>query len=62
MSSKKPMLCPHCGELTTWENNPFRPFCCERCKMIDLGAWAEEKYTIPTADGPPLDEGNGDDQ
>jgi endogenous inhibitor of DNA gyrase (YacG/DUF329 family) len=27
--------------------NKYRPFCSERCKQIDLGAWAEEKYTIP---------------
>ena len=30
------------------EKNKFRPFCSERCKQIDLGAWAEEKYVIPT--------------
>jgi len=28
-------------------DNPFRPFCSERCKLIDLGAWAEERYAIP---------------
>lgn len=39
--------CPHCLKLTTWEENPFRPFCSERCKLIDLGAWAEEDYRIP---------------
>jgi endogenous inhibitor of DNA gyrase (YacG/DUF329 family) len=39
--------CPKCGELTTWEENPYRPFCSERCKLLDLGAWAEEDYKIP---------------
>ncbi len=29
--------CPRCGKLTTWEDNDSRPFCSERCKMIDLG-------------------------
>jgi endogenous inhibitor of DNA gyrase (YacG/DUF329 family) len=29
------------------EHSRFRPFCCARCKQIDLGAWAEEKYVIP---------------
>jgi len=29
-----------------WEGNPFRPFCSERCKMLDLGAWAKEEYRI----------------
>ncbi|MDX9714472.1 MAG: DNA gyrase inhibitor YacG [Dissulfurispiraceae bacterium] len=38
--------CPMCANITTWEENPFRPFCSERCKMIDLGKWASEEYTI----------------
>ena len=32
--------CPRCGEPSVWEGNEFRPFCSERCKLIDLGAWA----------------------
>jgi len=43
----KSMKCPHCRKEAAWEGNPFRPFCSERCKMIDLGAWADEKYRIP---------------
>ena len=40
--------CPTCGKKVEWtEANKFRPFCSERCKQIDLGAWAEEKYVIP---------------
>ena len=40
--------CPACGNKVEWtEANKFRPFCSERCKQIDLGAWAEEKYVIP---------------
>jgi uncharacterized protein len=38
--------CPTCKQWTEWQNNPFRPFCSERCKLIDLGAWASEKYRI----------------
>lgn len=39
--------CPTCGrECEYSEKNPFRPFCCERCKLIDLGAWAEGSYVI----------------
>ena len=38
--------CPHCGEITTWEENQFRPFCSKRCKTLDLGAWADEKFKI----------------
>jgi endogenous inhibitor of DNA gyrase (YacG/DUF329 family) len=39
--------CPICREMTTWEENPWRPFCSERCKMKDLGAWASEEYRVP---------------
>lgn len=39
--------CPTCHRESAWENNPHRPFCSDRCKLIDLGAWAEEKYRIP---------------
>jgi len=39
--------CPRCGKLVEWEGNEWRPFCSERCKLIDLGAWASEEYRIP---------------
>lgn len=39
--------CPLCKNTTTWEENPWRPFCSERCKLIDLGKWASEEYKIP---------------
>lgn len=38
--------CPACKQKTEWQNNPYRPFCSERCKLIDLGEWASEKYKI----------------
>ncbi|UIF85759.1 DNA gyrase inhibitor YacG [Cupriavidus sp. UYPR2.512] len=39
--------CPTCGTDVAWvPDNKFRPFCSERCKQIDLGAWASEKYVI----------------
>ena len=45
--------CPTCSTKVVWsEASPFRPFCSERCKQIDLGAWAEEKYTIPAVNLP----------
>ncbi|MCU6432336.1 DNA gyrase inhibitor YacG [Undibacterium sp. Jales W-56] len=45
--------CPTCGKKVAWtSDNAFRPFCSERCKKIDLGAWAEEKYTIPAVNLP----------
>ncbi len=36
--------CPICRKKTEWKGNPFRPFCSERCKLIDLGKWAFEEY------------------
>jgi endogenous inhibitor of DNA gyrase (YacG/DUF329 family) len=45
--------CPTCGAKVEWiAANRFRPFCSERCKQIDLGAWAEEKYAIPAVNPP----------
>ena len=41
------VICPVCKKKTTWENNAFRPFCSERCRLIDLGKWASEDYRIP---------------
>ena len=38
--------CPTCRAAVIWEDNPHRPFCSERCRLIDLGAWAEGKYRI----------------
>jgi hypothetical protein len=38
--------CPTCRVETSWEENPHRPFCSERCSLIDLGAWMEGKYRI----------------
>jgi len=40
--------CPQCKKAVNWEGNPHRPFCSERCKLIDLGAWADGKNAIPS--------------
>ena len=40
--------CPQCGGESLWSaDNKFRPFCSQRCKLIDLGAWASESYRVP---------------
>jgi endogenous inhibitor of DNA gyrase (YacG/DUF329 family) len=44
----KTVKCPICRAETLWENNPNRPFCSKRCRLIDLGAWASERYRIPS--------------
>ena len=52
MSVKK-VPCPRCGALAAFgPQNKWRPFCSERCKMIDLGDWAAERYRVATAEKP----------
>ena len=44
---KKQYFCPHCNKPTSLEiDNPWRPFCCERCRLVDLGDWIDEKNKI----------------
>lgn len=40
--------CPHCGNEKEYNGNEFRPFCSERCKLLDFGAWADEEFAIPS--------------
>jgi endogenous inhibitor of DNA gyrase (YacG/DUF329 family) len=46
--NKKPVVaCPTCGKEIEWDtHNRYRPFCSERCKLIDLGKWANEEYRV----------------
>lgn len=47
--SKRLVACPTCKKLVEFSPlNTFRPFCSKRCEMIDLGAWANEDYAIPS--------------
>jgi endogenous inhibitor of DNA gyrase (YacG/DUF329 family) len=59
----KQIRCPICKKETTWEDNPFRPFCSERCRLIDLGKWASEDYRIPgeKKDIPEVEKGEKND-
>lgn len=47
--TQKEIICPICSKKTSWDikKNPYRPFCSERCKLIDLGDWAAEKHRVP---------------
>ena len=42
----RPASCPSCRRETVWEGNPYRPFCSDRCRILDLAAWVTEKYRI----------------
>ncbi|MEJ8837130.1 DNA gyrase inhibitor YacG [Ramlibacter sp. AN1133] len=65
MRSEKPakrtiVRCPQCGGDSVYgAENPYRPFCSERCKNIDLGAWASESFRVPD-ETPPDDLPFGD--
>ena len=45
-----------CRKKTTWEENPYKQFCSERCRLIDLGKWASEEYRIPAEEGEEAEE------
>ena len=52
--------CPACsGDSIYAPSNPYRPFCSERCKNLDLGAWASESFRVPD-ESPPDDLPFGD--
>ncbi|MAV32959.1 MAG: DNA gyrase inhibitor YacG [Gammaproteobacteria bacterium] len=45
------VTCPTCQKSTSWDSkNESRPFCSERCKLIDFGEWAKESYVISESD------------
>jgi len=46
----KTVLCPTCANSVAWvPENRWKPFCSERCKLIDLGEWATETYRVPVS-------------
>ena len=48
--------CPTCGRETEYTGNEFRPFCSERCKLLDFGAWADEEFSLPAENTPMTEE------
>lgn len=53
MDKPKVVQCPCCGKSVEWvAANRYRPFCSERCRKIDLGAWANEEYRVPVVEEP----------
>jgi len=56
----KVVRCPTCGGDSVYApSNPYRPFCSERCRNLDFGAWASENFRVPE-DTPPDDQDFGD--
>jgi len=59
MSNPPVVNCPQCGKEMVWDtSNRFRPFCSERCKLIDLGKWANEEYRVEQREQELPDEGH----
>ena len=51
MSKELVVKCPTCEKKYSYYSSQFRPFCCEKCKMIDLGHWFDESYAISGTNG-----------
>jgi endogenous inhibitor of DNA gyrase (YacG/DUF329 family) len=48
-TTERIVTCPTCGGESVYApRNPYRPFCSDRCKNVDFGAWATESYRVPT--------------
>lgn len=62
--SERRVRCPACGGESLYApSNPYRPFCSERCRQIDFGAWASERFALPGTgepDGPDGPTSRGD--
>lgn len=57
MNKVTTVKCPTCNKPVEWsEKSPWRPFCSERCRLIDLGEWANEEHRISGAPYLPMDE------
>lgn len=60
MNAPHTVRCPQCGKPVPWTvESKWRPFCSERCRTLDLGAWLSERYRVPTGEAPP-DASSGD--
>lgn len=47
------VACPACGGASVYaSSNPYRPFCCARCRQVDLGAWASERFKVSVQPAP----------
>jgi endogenous inhibitor of DNA gyrase (YacG/DUF329 family) len=58
-ASVRIIRCPACGGPSRYApDNRFRPFCSERCRNLDLGAWASESYRVAT---PPSEQDGADE-
>ena len=45
--SKLEVVCPTCKKKFSYYSSEYRPFCSEKCRLIDLGQWLNESYSVP---------------
>lgn len=64
MPASQTVICPTCRRIVLWQGNPHRPFCSDRCRLVDLGNWAAERYRIPAgpADARPPEDDEADEK
>jgi endogenous inhibitor of DNA gyrase (YacG/DUF329 family) len=54
--------CPRCGAQVAWvAENAYRPFCSERCKLLDQGDWAMERFRVPVEEANDAPDAKGED-
>lgn len=54
--------CPNCDVSFEYYQSEYRPFCSERCKMVDLGHWFKESYRVPVKDNQIYDNEENDEK
>ena len=54
VDKKLKVKCPHCKKEFAYYSSEYRPFCCERCKMVALGHWSSDSFSIASSE--PLEE------
>ncbi len=60
---KTVVTCPTCGKTVEWVSEQrWRPFCSERCRLIDLGEWASESYRVPAEEQTPAEDSEAEKQ
>ncbi len=63
MTTPRTVKCPQCGATVPWTAaSTWRPFCSERCRTLDLGAWAAEAYRVPATQPDEAKDDAGDDE
>ncbi len=61
LNKPRMVRCPRCGGPSEYgPGNASRPFCSERCKNHDFGAWASERYRVADAGEPHQEDADGD--